>query len=1025
LTTLDNLRKAAKRWLKALRHGDPEARARLRRAHAAAPEHPALRDVQYALARERGYDNWIALTRAVVERRTPEDSLVALLSAAGRGDAPAVAAILDAHPALLNERGVLPGNTGARTALHFGVRHEVVVRTLLERGADPNIRDEGDNASPIHFAAERGDLAVVKLLIEHGADPIGADTVHELDVLGWAVCFEYATHLDVARYLLAHGARPTLFSAASMGEAAVIRSLAAAGADLNQRMDRTNQRRTPLHLAVIKKQRSSLVALIELGADVNLKDAVGLTPLDQAALDGEGDLARLLLDAGARVSLPAAIALERSEDVERLVNEDPEALSGTSNRRWARLLVHASSRGSARVIEALLRTVVRHRSGLSIVNMADDSETAVDGASSYTALHAAAFHGNDAAVAVLLKHGANPRVRDGQHCATPAGWAAYAGHTATANLILDADIDIFDAIGFDRADRIRDILDRDPGAIDRPFKAYASCAPRADQWWPAPDCTPLQWATTRRRPGAVQVLTERGAATRTRADIERAGRVVAFLQSACWDHHVHGKSDHRMHDRAAQRLLAEDPSMARDNLYGAIVCGELEEVARILGANPAAARVRGGARGWTPILYVAYTRFTHPPTLENALHIARLLLDHAADPNDFYMAGDARYSVLTGVAGEGEQDAPRQPYAAALFELLLQRGAEPFDIQVLYDTHFSGDMLWWLDLVYRHTINTARGAAWRDPEWPMFDMGAYGSGARFILETALKTRRLDLAAWALARGANANAAPARDKRFPKRSLYEVALTQDLPEMAELLARHGARRSTPALDDRERFVQAALRLEAANARALLRAHPEYLHSPVAVLEAAARDRPDALALLLDLGFSLEAADDTGKRALHEAALGNALRAARFLIDRGADVDPRESTHGATPIGWAAHADHGEMVTLLSRYSRDVWTLSFYGFVGRLREVLTEDPGLARVVSKDGCTPLWWLPDDEATALEVVELLVKAGADPSATNARGTTAADWARRRGMREVASRLEQAAAAPSQTSPRNGHSLI
>jgi ankyrin repeat protein len=52
------------------------------------------------------------------------------------------------------------------------------VRTLLERGADPNIRDEGDSAFPIHFAAERGDLAVVKLLVEHGADPIGAETAH-------------------------------------------------------------------------------------------------------------------------------------------------------------------------------------------------------------------------------------------------------------------------------------------------------------------------------------------------------------------------------------------------------------------------------------------------------------------------------------------------------------------------------------------------------------------------------------------------------------------------------------------------------------------------------------------------------------------------------------------------------------------------------------------------------------------------------------------------------------------------------
>ena len=73
-------------------------------------------------------------------------------------------------------------------------------------------------------------------------------------------------------------------------------------------------------------------------------------------------------------------------------------MSTTDNRRWARLLVHASGRASARVLETLLRTVMRHRSGLSIVNMEDDEETAVDGAAGYTPLHAAAFHGNDDAV---------------------------------------------------------------------------------------------------------------------------------------------------------------------------------------------------------------------------------------------------------------------------------------------------------------------------------------------------------------------------------------------------------------------------------------------------------------------------------------------------------------------------------------------------------------------------------------------------------------------------------------------------
>ena len=60
-----NLRKEAKHWLKALRANDPDARARLTRAYPNAPPLPVLRDVQHALAREHGYDNWAAMARAL------------------------------------------------------------------------------------------------------------------------------------------------------------------------------------------------------------------------------------------------------------------------------------------------------------------------------------------------------------------------------------------------------------------------------------------------------------------------------------------------------------------------------------------------------------------------------------------------------------------------------------------------------------------------------------------------------------------------------------------------------------------------------------------------------------------------------------------------------------------------------------------------------------------------------------------------------------------------------------------------
>ena len=122
-----------------------------------------------------------------------------------------------------------------------------------------------------------------------------------------------------------------------------------------------------------------------------------------------------------------------------------------------------------------------------------------------------------------------------------------------------------------------------------------------------------------------------------------------------------------MHDRAAQRILAQDPSIAaRQHLHRDRVrrsSGGRAHPRRASGsrARPAAVPAAGRRSCIWPTRGLR-TR----PTLEHALPIARLLLDHGADPNDFYMAGDARYTVLVGVAGEGEQDSPRQPYAAAL-----------------------------------------------------------------------------------------------------------------------------------------------------------------------------------------------------------------------------------------------------------------------------------------------------------------------------------------------------------------------
>ena len=95
---------------------------------------------------------------------------------------------------------------GVRTALHeaVGAKPEAAVKLLLERGADPNIRCEGDNAMPLHFAAEKSLFPIIRLLIEHGADPIGEGNYHELGVIGWATAWDYMhTDKEIVDYLLA------------------------------------------------------------------------------------------------------------------------------------------------------------------------------------------------------------------------------------------------------------------------------------------------------------------------------------------------------------------------------------------------------------------------------------------------------------------------------------------------------------------------------------------------------------------------------------------------------------------------------------------------------------------------------------------------------------------------------------------------------------------------------------------------------------------------------------------------------
>jgi ankyrin repeat protein len=193
-----------------------------------------------------------------------------LHEAAAKGDAAEIEKLIAA-----GERPNIQ-DSKSRTPLHVAVymKQQAAARTLLKLGANPNAL-EIDRYDVVTIAAVANDLAMLQIVLDGGAS---------------------------AKNITSRYDGTALIAAAHLGHAEAVKLLVAAKAPLNHV---NNLGWTALMEAIVlgnggAGHTATVRELVEAGADVNIADKQGATPLQHARRRGYVEMARILENVGAR-----------------------------------------------------------------------------------------------------------------------------------------------------------------------------------------------------------------------------------------------------------------------------------------------------------------------------------------------------------------------------------------------------------------------------------------------------------------------------------------------------------------------------------------------------------------------------------------------------------------------------------------------------------------------------------------------------------------------------------------------------